>query len=193
MRISSRLVAAAFAVCAAVAALTAGSAAAKPFFEDTFHIEDSILHENFCDVQDLTVSQAIVADGTIRAVPHGRAGLAYFLSHARETHIFTNVSNGDAVRLLQHGTEKDQKITDNGDGTLTILVKIVGNDVFYGPDGKAIARNPGQIQFEILVNHNGTPADPFDDEFILGLGDVKGSTGRTDDECAAIVPVLTGA
>jgi hypothetical protein len=59
----------------------------------------------------------------------------------------------------------------------------------HGPDGKALARNPGQVRFELLVDHGGTPTDPSDDEF---LGLVKGSTGRTDDFCAAVVPVLEG-
>ena len=61
----------------------------------------------------------------------------------------------------------------------------------YGEDGKAIARNPGQIRFEVLVDHAGTPADPSDDVFLADLGLVKGSTGRSDDFCAAAVPALT--
>jgi len=82
-------------------------------------------------------------------------------------------------------------VTDNGDGTLTILVLGTGNDVVYGPDGKAIARDPGQTRFEILVDDGGTPTDPSDDKFIADLGVVKGSTGRTDDFCAAVVPALS--
>ena len=87
---------------------------------------------------------------------------------------------------------KDLKVTDNGDGTLTILVLGTGNFVVYDHDGKAIARNPGQVRFEILIDDGGTPQDPSDDEFLEFLGDVKGSTGRNDDFCAAVVPELTG-
>jgi hypothetical protein len=63
--------------------------------------------------------------------------------------------------------------------------------VVYGEDGKAIARNPGQVRFQFLVDHAGTPADPSDDVFLADLGLVKGSTGRSDDFCAAAVPALT--
>jgi hypothetical protein len=42
-----------------------------------------------------------------------------------------------------------------------------------------------------VVDHGGTPTDPSDDEF-LDFRLVKESTGRTDDFCAAVVPVLTG-
>ena len=81
-------------------------------------------------------------------------------------------------------------MTDNGDGTLTILNLRTGNDVYYGPDGDVIGRNPGQIRLEILVDHSGTPTDPFDDVF-LAEELVKGSTGRSDDFCEAAVPALS--
>jgi hypothetical protein len=64
--------------------------------------------------------------------------------------------------------------------------------VTYGPNGKALARNPGQVRFEILIDNAGTPSDPSDDEFVEFLGLVKESTGRTDDFCAVVVPVLLG-
>ena len=82
------------------------------------------------------------------------------------------------------------RVTDNGDGTLTILILATGNAVLYGENHKAIARNPGQIRFEILVDHGGTPTDPTDDEFLADLGEVKGSTGRSDDICEAALPAL---
>ena len=103
---------------------------------------------------------------------------------------FTNRANGKTVTLTSRVINHDLRVTDNGDGTLTILILATGNDVFYGPDGKAIGRNPGQIRFEILVDHGGTPTDPFDDEFLADLGVVKGSTGRNDDFCGTVVPAL---
>jgi hypothetical protein len=82
-------------------------------------------------------------------------------------------------------------VTDNGDGTLTILLLSTGNAVLYGEDGKVIARDPGQIRVEILIDNGGTPTDPSDDEFIEFLGVVKESTGRSDDFCEAALPLLT--
>jgi hypothetical protein len=49
------------------------------------------------------------------------------------------------------------------------------------------ARAARQIRLEILVDHGGTPTDPSDDEF-LSEELLKGSTGRSDDFCAAAVP-----
>jgi hypothetical protein len=42
----------------------------------------------------------------------------------------------------------------------------------------------------MLLDDGGTPSDPFDDEVIDDLGLVKGSTGRNDDFCAAIVAAI---
>jgi hypothetical protein len=81
--------------------------------------------------------------------------------------------------------------TNNGDGTLTITILATGNAVLYDENGTPIARHPGQIRFQILIDTNGTLEDPFDDEEIAFLGVVKGSTGRSDDFCEAAVPALT--
>jgi hypothetical protein len=62
--------------------------------------------------------------------------------------------------------------------------------VLYGEYGKAIVRDPGQIRFEFLVDHGGTPTDPSDDENLADLGVVKESTGRGNDFCEAAVPAL---
>ena len=46
------------------------------------------------------------------------------------------------------------------------------------------------MRIEVLIDNGGTIADPSDDEFIEFLGLVKESTGRTDDFCAAVLPIL---
>jgi hypothetical protein len=123
--------------------------------------------------------------------PHGPDGLAYFHANVKITNVYTNLANGNTVTEVGNAVDKDLRVTDNGDGTLTILVMTTGNIAVFGPDGKALARNPGQVRFEFMVDdHGGTPTDPSDDEFLEDLGLVKGSTGRTDDFCAAVVPVL---
>src|SRR6266508_3801975 len=160
---------------ATAAVMLAAAASAGQIFRETFHEEDTF-----------------VLDGRVHAVPHGPDGLPYFGVHFVRTDVFTNLANDKSVTGVVNEIDKDLRVTDNGDGTLTILVLATGNFVLYGEDGKAIARNPGQIRFEILIDHGGTPTDPSDDEFLAFLGVVKGSTGRSDDFCAAAVPALTG-
>jgi hypothetical protein len=173
------------------AAMLATAASAKVIVRETTHEEDTLVLNNFCDVQGLTVEDEFVGDFRLRAVPHGRDRLAYFLEHGKVTQVFTNPATDKSVTAVAKFIEKDLRVTDNGDGTLTILVLVTGNGVVYGEDGKAIARNPGQIRFQFIVDHAGTPSDPDDDVFLEDLGVVKDPTGRTDDFCAAVVPALS--
>ena len=189
-RTHSRRFVALLACCAAASAALAGQAWGGQIFQDTFHDEGTFVHNDFCGVSGLTVTDEFVLDGKVRAVRHGRDGDPYFLEKLKETSVVTNLANDKVVTFVFTVVNKDLKVTDNGDGTLTILTLNTGNFVVYGADGKAIARNPGQVRFELLIDHGGTPTDPFDDEFISAEL-VKGSTGRNDDVCAAVVEALS--
>ena len=174
---------------AASAVMLASTAGAGRVDRFTIHVERTFDLEDFCDVEGLTVTIARTVDIRVHIVSHGSAGLEYFLQHGSSKEVLTN---GDtSLTSIATVNEKDLRVTDNGDGTVTVLIIATGNAVLYGEDGKAIARNPGQTRFEILVDHAGTPTDPSDDEFLEFLGVVKESTGRTDDFCEAAVPALT--
>ena len=127
-----------------------------------------------------------VVDGTFAVRSHGPNGLLFYTEHASSSQTFTNPANGLSVVDKTHVVDKDLHVTDNGDGTLTIVILITGPSSLYGPDGKAIARNPGQVRFELVVDHGGTPTDPSDD-VELSFTQIKGSTGRSDDYCTAII------
>jgi hypothetical protein len=175
---------------AATAVMLAAAASAGQVFRESIHEEGTTVLEDFCDVPGLTVESSFVLDARIKIGPHGRDRLQYFMEHGVLREKVTNLANGRSVSSVQKVLDKDLRVTDNGDGTLTILVLATGNAVLYGANGKAIARDPGQTRFEILVDHGGTPADPSDDEFLEFLGVVKESTGRSDDFCSVAVRAL---
>jgi len=192
MKPSRRLgLAAVLASVAAAASVTlAGTAAADPPLNETFHDEFTETITDYCGVPGLTVQSDVVVDG--RILIHSGVPGPKFMEHTTGTFVDTNVANGNTVTGTFKNVQRALEGTDNGDGTSTVLFLATGNDVVYGPDGKAIARNPGQVRFELLIDHNGTPDDPTDDQVLAFLGLVKESTGRTDDFCAAAVPALTG-
>lgn len=166
-------------------------AMAAPPGRESFHDSFSFTVDDFCGSEGLSVRLDRVVDGRIQYNARGSDRLAYFMEHVRFAEVITNLANGEHVRVSENTTSKDLRVTDNGDGTLTILVLGTGNATIYGSDGKAIARNPGQVRFEVLVDHAGTPTDPLDDHFLEFLGVVKESTGRSDDFCSAVVAALT--
>ncbi len=178
-------------IAAIAATVLVGSAGAGQAFRETIHGEDTVVIEDFCDQAGLDVELSFVIEMGVHAVPHGTGGLTYFLQHGVRTERIVNLANGRTITSRAEVVEKDKQITVNDDGTLTILILATGNATMYGSDGKAIARNPGQLRFEILVDAGGTPEDPSDDAFLARLGNVKESTGRTDDFCTAAVPALS--
>jgi hypothetical protein len=191
MRVALRSRLAAAAAGAMVVSISvAGGASAKPFEKGEFHDEFAGVIEDFCEVPGFTVEFEAVVDGRFKGNSHGPDGLVYFMEHVRVTQTTTNPANGRSMTEVVSSINKDLRVTDHGDGTLTVLVLATGNATLYGPNGKAIARNPGQIRFELLVDDGGTPTDPTDDEVIEELGLVKGSTGRSDDFCTAALEAI---
>ncbi len=177
------------AVVGAIALMLAGSASAVILEKDTFHDEFSDRVRDFC-VDGLTVRLDTTVDGRFLVRSQGADQLAYYQEHVKVRQVITNVATREFVTEVDTVLDKDHRVTNNGDGTLTVTVMATGNGTLYGSDGKAIARNPGQVRFKILLDHGGTPGDPSDDEFLEFLGTVKGSTGRTDDFCEAIVAAI---
>lgn len=157
---------------------TTSAALARPLERVHFHDVTSEVLEDFCG--DLTVRIDEDVRGSFLLNAHGPDGLAYGSEKVRGTQVITNLANDKTLTQIFSVLQKDLRVTDNGDGTLTILVLATGSSKVYGPDGKLLFSDPGQIRFEILIDHGGTPTDPSDDEFLEFLGLVKGSTGRND-------------
>ena len=90
------------------------------------------------------------------------------------------------------GTDRDQEVVDNGDGTLTIQVQLTGPDRYY-LDDELMFVDTGMVRFRILIDDGGTPMDPTDDEEIGSLGlDAVTGLRQTDgrDFCADMAEFL---
>jgi hypothetical protein len=95
------------------------------------------------------------------------------------TDTLTNLANGKTFTQVFNTVVKDLKVTDNGDGTLTIIALATGSLKVYGPDGRLLFNDPGQVRFELVLDHAGTPTDPSDD-VELSFRMIRESTGRND-------------
>lgn len=169
-------------ITALVAAISmlAITAEARPLERERFVVSGSEVIEDFCDVEGLTVLEQFEDHVNITFNARGKDGLAYFTGTVHGWSSWTNTANGKTLTQVYNFVDKDQKVVDNGDGTLTILVLSAGGEKVYGPDGKLLFKDPGQTRFEVLIDHAGTPSDPSDDEFLEFLGIVKPSTGVND-------------
>ncbi len=160
--------------------MTVGPAAsAKIVDRGSFHDEFSGTDENFCDA-GLAVDFDATVDGRYRVNTRKPGTVPYYLENVRVVNVFTDQASGQTATDIQPNTlGKDLSITDNGDGTLTIVVLLTGGARTYGDDGKLIASNSGQVRFENVVD--ATTFEEISSELIFG------STGTNDDFCEAVL------
>jgi hypothetical protein len=165
----------------------AAPASARKIDGGTFHDEDTFTVEDFCGVAGLDVEGHVTVDGRFLARLQGPDSIVYFMDNTRVVLEWTNLSTGQhATEIQPRTTTKDLRITDNGDGTITIIALLTGGGQLYGDDGHLIAKDDGQIRIESVVDYNGTLSDPSDD-IELSSELIFGSTGTNDDYCAAIL------
>jgi hypothetical protein len=154
-------------------------AAAEPLDHGRFHDTSSEVVEGFCGDLRVRIDNDLRVSFLVKT--QGSDGLVYFLENLHGTISFTNLATDKSFTNVLNIVNKDLKVTDNGDGTLTVLVLSTGSVKNYGPDGNLLFNDPGQIRVELLIDHAGTPTDPEDDT-ILEESIVKPSTGRNDTE-----------
>lgn len=122
----------------------------------------------------------------------GSDSIPYFKGTFHDRTTFTE-PDGTTVTLKSNTVTKDQRIVDNGNGTFTITAFSAGGFRLAGPAGTV--RDPGRIVFRFVVETNGTPQDPFDDEFVEGSFEViRESTGlnETGEDLCSDYLVVTG-
>lgn len=168
---------------AALAALAviggAATADAAPLERGSFHDVGAELLEDFCGDIDLVHSWDV--SGNYLGIARGSDRLVHFRDSVRGTEVWTNADTGKSFTSKWTTNSRDLKVTDNGDGTLSIVGQGSGGARYYDDNGKLVLRDPGLLRWEFRVDHAGTPANPYDDSFIEdSFVIVKGSTGRND-------------
>ena len=148
----------------------AGAAAAEPIEHDTFE-------ESFTDTIDCGDGLILELEGleTVHflLLARGPDRLLYGQANIDGTTSITNPANGKSFTNTYNIVEKDLTVTDNGDGTYTIVVLRAGPTTNYGPDGQRLFLDTGQIVFEGVY-------DVANDEFIFG--EILRQVGRWDTD-----------
>ncbi len=158
-----------------VAGLTAAPASARIL--EHLHFNDTGSEPlTFCTNVDAVLSWDDDVHLLIKTKRGGQ--LAYFGVNVHGTATFTNLDTGKTITNVYNFRDRDQLVTDNGDGTLTITASNSGVDKWYGADGTLLFVIAGNFTFQFMVDHGGTPEDPSDDEEIDGSFVVLKETGR---------------
>ncbi len=140
--------------------MTAASAVAP----ERFAVDESFAFDLMCDGTPAHVEGTSVGSGMIRRI--GPDGMAYFTVRFEGNVWWTNPATGKAVHLRANFIERDQRIVDNGDGTITLRYRGHINETDYLPDGSVAFRTHGVDTLVLVIDINGTPANPDDDEVL---------------------------
>ena len=153
-------------------------AAAQPLEQEHFHD----VFTDFFDCDGTPARTDGDVSGNFLAVQHG-SELVFFRESIHGTLVHTNLDTGGTFTEIFTLNRRDAQVIDNGDGTLTIVVYATGSVRLYDTDGNFVLADPGQVRFQFMVDHGGTPGDPSDDEDIEGSFQiVRESTGRNDTQ-----------
>lgn len=158
---------------AAVAVLGAAMVGSAVTTASAAVTEKGRIHETWVDVYepgeefpagctfDFRLADSLDAWINVTGVVRGD-GIWYFNGTIQETETFTNLANGKTFTRVHSGSDRDQKITDNGDGTLTLTVQATGPNTYYA-GATRLFTDTGVVRYTLLIEHGGTLDDPSDD------------------------------
>jgi len=161
-------------------------ASARPIEKDHFH---DVFTSDVYDCDGILAQDSGDVSGNFLFNQRGSSPFPYARASVHGTVVTTNLETGGTFTNVFTSNNRDHKIVDNGDGTITITVFASGGSRFYDANGKLVLRDPGQIRFAFDIDYNGTPGDPSDDvEVPDSFRIVRPSTGNSDfserDFCA---------
>ena len=159
----------------------------------SYHDDVHFVANDVCGVTGLSVTFDVVVDGRVLGVIRGSGPFPFYTITQHGWALITNLANGKSMTTTWNTIGKDQSITDNGDGTITIVEGSAGQFRFVDTDGRLVGVNAGTIWSQYVVDYAGTPSDPSDDTFVAFLGETK-FVGHEDsnhnDTCPMLLSVI---
>jgi len=150
---------------------------------DQGHFHDVVTNFFTCETTGTPVREDVDVSGNFLFNQRGSSPFPYYRESVHGTFAWTNLETGDTFNQVISGTNKDQTIVDNGDGTITITIFAAGGARYFDQNGTMVLKDPGEIRFAVEIDYAGTPGDPSDDTEIAGsFRAIRESTGRTDTE-----------
>jgi hypothetical protein len=171
---------------AAGTVLVSPPATAQPIEKGHFH---DVFTSDVYDCDGIPAQDSGDVSGNFVFNQRGSSPFPYYRESVHGTVVTTNLETGGTYTNVFTANGKDHKIVDNGDGTITITAYSSGGSRFYDAAGNFVLKDPGQFEFAVDIDYNGTPGNPDDDiEVPDSFRVVRASTGNSDfsdrDFCA---------
>lgn len=150
------------------------------------HVVDSIAFGFSCGTVPFETSEV----ATLTIIERLRGGFSQLSVSEHGEQVFVNTISGKTATFTFDAVGKDLHITDNGDGTITIVYMYNGIEYLAGGDSKRVFTNAGSTRREIVIDLQ-DPTNPEDDlvlsEDVVRSSGPRGSTGR--DLCTELLRI----
>ena len=146
-------------------------ATAAPPEDKWFHDAFVEVVDDFCDDPETEANEGLTVeirnDFYIRETVRlkGRDRLVQFGFQGHGTTVLTNLETGGWMEQSGVFNDRDVKVVDSGDGTLSIRFVSSGRTRYEWSSGESFM-DAGSLIFDAVIDHGGTPNDPEDDEFV---------------------------
>lgn len=159
--------------------MLAPPAMATPAVHEEITAEFTEVIDDFCG-SGLAVRHDYDETSRLIGVSQGADGLVHFRFRLHLREAWTNVATGQSLRLSTDGVVADSSVVDNGDGTLSKTTRFASSARWRDQHGKLVSLDSGLTILEVLIDHNGTPSDPSDDQTI-DVRTIRESNGVNSD------------
>jgi hypothetical protein len=167
----------------AVSAVIAPAAMARPVEQTSYHNVGSFVLDDLCEGMRINVE--FDDSGHVLGRVTGRDRTLRYTVTGHVTSTWTNLETGRAMTFNVSHVDQDVRVSDNGDGTISILTHHVNNERAYGPDGSFEYVEPGVTEMLVILDYGGTLLDPSDDTFVdeMFVAHHGGKPGTERDFC----------
>ena len=121
----------------------------------------SYVVKRYCGDIRVRIEGTDTGSGTVRL--NGRGALPLYTVNHHGGLTVTNLATGKAVTFTWNYLEQELSATDNGDGTVSVVLMVPGPEKTFGPDGEVILFNGGNMRLLLTVDYGGTLGDGSDD------------------------------
>jgi hypothetical protein len=183
------------AVAALVTSPATSSAVGKP---QIFHftVDETIPDEPGPDddLCGIPVTTHVEGKGTDQ-IRVNKSGFPEFKGHFNGTVTWTSLETGLSVLNRVNSSFHDLSVTDNGDGTITVISATTGvPERLITPDGTTLLKDRGRVVFEAIIDYNDTPLDTSDDFFVTDrIVSVSGPHPDLESDFELFCPIITDA
>ena len=131
---------------------------AQPIDKGHFH---DVFTDDPYDCDGLPAQDSGDISGNFVLNQRGSSPFPYYRESVHGTFVTTNLLTGGTFTQVFASVSQDHVITDNGDGTITIMVNSAGGWRAYDQFGKLVLKDPGNFRFSFDIDYQRHPRRPL--------------------------------